>query len=108
MESGKFLGANSRNRQTKMKFNEVGAPLWVIKRELLNKRIATTHKNCFYILRNLEVKQFSRVDGVTFKRVCPQWELIYIPDDIMLSEYGKQQRAAYLEIPLVEGVVFRY
>lgn len=107
MQSEKFLAANRRNRQTKMKFWEVGAPLWAIKKELLNKRIATTDPQIFFILRGLEVVECTQVGGVTYKRVCPEWDRIHIPKDIMLSEEGKQKRLAYLSIPLVEGVVFR-
>ena len=106
MQSKTFLAANQRNRQTKMKFWEVGAPLWAVKHELLNKRIATRDSDIFVVLRGLQVKEFTQVGGTTFKRVCPEWETIRIPSG-NLNDLGKQIRADYLAMPVVDGVIFR-
>lgn len=108
MKSRAFLEANARNRQTRMRFSELGgAKLWEIKQELRGKKIATTSGLFFFVLKDLKVETFSRVTDfgdpeITYKRVCPVWDLLDnrcedCPDAIKASK-----------MPTVEGIKFRY
>lgn len=92
----KFLRSNARNRQTSMKSWEFcsdgqrpGAAIREIKGDLLGRLIKFPRTSEYYLLKNLEMVQFSN-GSATYWRARPEWKTFFV-------SYGDQKALDQLD-----------